>query len=60
MSDNRQTVDTDPVACYPDPVTLQPYTKPAIVHELRLETRAGSPLGHPNAVDPLGIDPTQP
>jgi hypothetical protein len=31
------------------------YTRPAIVHELKLETRAGSPL----VVDPLGIDPTQ-
>lgn len=27
------------------------YTKPAIIHELMLETRAGSPLG------PIGLDP---
>ena len=32
------------------------YSAPAIVHELELETRAGSPL----ATDPLGIDPTKP
>jgi hypothetical protein len=35
------------------------YRAPAIVHELKLETRAGSPL-RPELVDPLGIDPTQP
>lgn len=35
------------------------YCAPAIVHELKLETRAGSPL-RPELVDPLGIDPTQP
>ena len=35
------------------------YSAPAIVHELKLETRAGSPL-RPGLVDPLGIDPTQP
>jgi hypothetical protein len=35
------------------------YTAPAIVHELKLETRAGSPL-RPEVTDPLGIDPTQP
>ncbi len=36
------------------------YVKPAIVHELKLETRAGSPLGGGNLVDPLGIDPANP
>ncbi len=36
------------------------YSAPAVVHELKLETRAGSPLGRPELVDPLGIDPTQP
>ncbi len=30
------------------------YEKPAIVHELELETRAGSPLGLPNPLDPTG------
>ncbi|HZY42978.1 MAG TPA: hypothetical protein VFF59_13385 [Anaerolineae bacterium] len=35
------------------------YVKPAIVHELKLETRAGSPLGPGLWVDPLGIDPAQ-
>lgn len=35
------------------------YSAPAIVHELKLETRAGSPL-RPGLSDPLGIDPTKP
>ena len=35
------------------------YTKPAIVCELDLETRAGSPLGNdPLGLDPLGLDPS--
>jgi len=32
----------------------RPYTPPAIVHELELETRAGSPLS-PEGIDPLGL-----
>jgi hypothetical protein len=39
--------------------TAKLYIKPAIVHELKLETRAGSPLGG-ILVDPLGIDPANP
>ena len=35
------------------------YSAPAIVHELKLETRAGSPL-RPDPLDPLGVDPTKP
>ena len=50
MKDNLQTTPAEDV-------TRQPYIKPAIAHELRLETRAGTPLGMP---DPLGIDPTKP
>ncbi len=34
------------------------YLKPAIVHELDLETRAGSPLRIDPILDPLGLDPT--
>jgi len=40
--------------------TRQPYVEPAIVHELTLETRAGSPLGGDPLSDPLGLDPAQP
>ena len=53
MTDNVQLVPTT------ESVARQPYTKPAIVHELKLETRAGSPLGNV-LTDPLGIDPINP
>lgn len=36
--------------------TRKPYAKPKILHELELETRAGSPTG-PNPLDPLGLEP---
>ncbi len=43
----------------PESAERKVYSTPAIVHELKLETRAGSPL-RPGLTDPLGIDPTQP
>lgn len=33
----------------------KPYSKPEVIHELELETRAGSPTG----VDPIDILPKQ-
>lgn len=33
------------------------YSRPEIIHELELETRAGSPLGIPDPMDPFGLDP---
>jgi hypothetical protein len=36
------------------------YNKPAIVYELTLETRAGSPLGRAPLTDPFGLNPAQP
>lgn len=33
------------------------YCRPEIIHELELETRAGSPLGIPDPMDPFGLDP---
>ena len=36
------------------------YVKPAVVCELELETRAGTPMGptgHANGLDPLGLNP---
>jgi hypothetical protein len=33
----------------------KPYVKPEIVHELALETRAGSPLADPLNNDPLDL-----
>lgn len=37
------------------PKPLKPYTRPAILHELTLETRAGSVLGVDPVMDLLGI-----
>lgn len=34
----------------------KPYTKPQIVHEMDLETKAGSPLSLPNLFDLPGSD----
>lgn len=41
-------------------VSTKVYAKPTIICELRLETRAGSPLGGGALIDPLGLDPAQP
>lgn len=41
------------------PAVDQTYTQPAIVHEIKLETRAGLPLGGNPLIDPLGLDPAQ-
>jgi hypothetical protein len=54
MTDNLQPMPTTESAA------RQPYTKPALVHELKLETRAGSTPALPGLTDPLGIDPTKP
>lgn len=43
-----------------EPVERKAYTAPAIVHELKLETRAGTPdPSRPGLVDPLGLDPNR-
>jgi len=38
------------------PETPKPYSKPEIILELELETRAGSPLGLPDPMDPFGLN----
>ncbi len=43
----RPDLETDRMAS-PRAATRKPYARPAIVHELALETRAGSALGMPN------------
>ena len=48
---NTQEVNHEAV-----PNVTRLYVKPAIVHELKLETRAGTPLGG-GFDDLLGIDP---
>ena len=52
MTDNMQLTSSESAE-------RKAYSTPAIVHELKLETRAGSPL-RPELADPLGIDPTKP
>jgi hypothetical protein len=43
------------------PMTMQkPYIKPAIVHELRLETHAQTTLSSPDLNDPMSVDPVLP
>ncbi len=49
----------------PSSVSRKTYIKPAITHELNLETRAGSPPPTVRPpidpqIDPLGIDPKAP
>ena len=44
----------------PESTERKVYSAPAIVHELKLETRAGSTLSQPGLTDPLGIDPASP
>ncbi|HID86561.1 MAG TPA: hypothetical protein EYP55_04175 [Anaerolineae bacterium] len=39
------------------PQTRKPYAKPKILHELKLETRAGSPLSIHDQLDPWGLEP---
>jgi len=33
----------------------KPYSNPRVIIELELEARAGSPLGFPDPMDPLGL-----
>jgi hypothetical protein len=52
MNDNLQWT-------VPEQAERKAYSTPEIMHELKLETRAGSPL-RPELTDPLGVDPTKP
>jgi hypothetical protein len=39
------------------PKARKPYIQPAIIHELQLETRAGSPIGLTNILNPFDPRP---
>ncbi|MFQ5596118.1 MAG: hypothetical protein ACE5HA_18400 [Anaerolineae bacterium] len=42
----------------PRPEIQKPYSKPEIILELELETRAGSPLGIPDPMYPFSLNTT--
>jgi hypothetical protein len=49
--DDSLESDDPPIEAMPAP--RKPYQSPAIIHELQLETRAGSPLGLTNILNPF-------
>jgi len=55
MSKKPEHIEAEEENIEVQPKTRKPYTKPEIIHELELETRAGSPLGMPDPFDPLGL-----
>jgi hypothetical protein len=57
MSQKPKRIEAQGEGVEVQPQTRQPYAKPAIIHELELETRAGSPLQPPpiDPLDPLGL-----
>ena len=55
MSKKPEHIETEVEGVEVRPETRKPYVKPEIIHELELETRAGSPLGMPDPFDPLGL-----
>jgi hypothetical protein len=55
MSQKPERIEVEGEGVEVQPQTRQPYAKPAIIHELELETRAGSPLGIHDPLDPLGL-----
>ena len=55
MSQKTEHIEAEEEGIEVQPKTRKPYAKPEIIHELELETRAGSPLGIPDPFDPLGL-----
>jgi len=55
MSQKAERIDAEGEGVEVQPQARKPYSKPEIIHELELETRAGSPLGIPDLFDPLGL-----
>jgi hypothetical protein len=47
MSQKPEPIEAKEKSVKVQPKTRKPYTKPKIIHELELETRAGSPLSPP-------------
>ena len=56
MSKELKRIEVEGEGVEEQPKTQRkPYAKPAIIVELELETRAGSPVGMPDPFDPLGL-----
>lgn len=55
MSKKPEHIEAEGEGAEVQPGTRKPYSKPEIIHELELETRAGSPLGMPDPFHPLGL-----
>ena len=59
MSDMQEKSTTAVSDTEATSVTPRRYAKPQVIHELKLETRAGSPLGplgRLNPSDPMGVN----
>ena len=53
MSKKHERIEAEGEGVEVQPKRRKPYAKPEIIHELELETRAGSPLAPPDVFDPL-------
>ncbi len=51
LEDNSLEGNSQPTEHTPE--SRKPYHTPAIIHELQLETRAGSPIGLTNILNPF-------
>jgi hypothetical protein len=56
MSKKLERIEAEGEGVAVQPKTRKPYTQPEILHELALETRAGTPLVV-DPLDPLGLEP---
>jgi hypothetical protein len=56
MSKKPECIEAEGEGVEVQPGTRKPYAKPEIIHELALETRAGTPLVV-DPLDPLGLEP---
>ena len=58
MSKKPEHIEAEGEGIEVQPETRKPYSKPEIIHELELETRAGTPLVI-DPLDPLGLEPKE-
>lgn len=58
MSQKFERIEAEGEGVEVQPPTRKPYAKPEIIHELELETRAGTPLAPPG-LDIPGLEQPQ-